>query len=109
MRKFKNTLQKGSVRYVVFREDDCWYAAALEFNIVESGDDPREVLNLLFEAIAGYLESARKIKARPFILNQVIDKEYESLWNGNQLFQNALESKKTPQVYTRGEVALATV
>ncbi len=76
----KNTLQRGSVRYIVFKENDAWYAVGLEFNIVESGNTPQEAMLLLFEALAGYVESARKIKARPDILNQAADKEYESLW-----------------------------
>ena len=69
MRKYKNTLQKGLVRYVVFKENDIWYAAGLEFNIVESGDTPQEAILLLFEAIFGYVESAKKIKSKPNILN----------------------------------------
>ena len=41
MRKYKNTLQKGSVRYIVFKENDVWYAAGLEFNVVESAIRPK--------------------------------------------------------------------
>ncbi|MDE2019491.1 MAG: hypothetical protein KGJ13_04035 [Patescibacteria group bacterium] len=78
--KYKNTLQKGAVRYIVFREGETWYAAGLEFNIVETGDTPREALLLLFEALNGYVESARKMKARPRILNQKPDQEYEEMW-----------------------------
>lgn len=77
----KNTLQKGSIRYIIFKEDDCWYAVGLEFNIVESGDSPQEAFVLLTEAVAGYLQSARKIKARPNILNQKADSEYERMWD----------------------------
>jgi predicted RNase H-like HicB family nuclease len=76
----KNTLQKGSVRYIVFHEDATWYAVGLEFNIVESGDTPQEAILLLFEALTGYLESARKMKMRPTILNQKTDSEYEQMW-----------------------------
>ena len=78
--KHKNTLQKGTVRYIIFQETNAWYGVALEFNIVEAGDDPREVLVRLLEATSGYLLSARKIKARPPILNQSPDPEYEALW-----------------------------
>lgn len=78
--KYKNTLNKGSVRYIVFEEDNVWYGVALEFNIVESGDNPIEVLSLLFESIEGYIETARKIKSRPMPLNQKPDKEYEDMW-----------------------------
>lgn len=76
----KNTLQKGSVRNIIFREGNMWFGVALEFNIVESGDDPREVMIMLDEAIKGYVESAQKSKLRPHILNQETDPEYEKLW-----------------------------
>ena len=80
----KNTLQKGSVRYIVFRENGKWYAVGLEFNIVEIGDSPQEASILLFEALAGYVEAARKTKTRPTILNQTSDPEYEKMWNDSQ-------------------------
>ena len=91
-KKFKNTLQNGSVRFIIFKEEGAWYGVALEFNIVEQGDDPQEVLFLLFEAMAGYVESAKKAKARPHILNQTPDPEYEKLWN-------TLEGKKDSTDY----------
>jgi hypothetical protein len=108
--RFKNTLQKGSVRYIVFKENNKWYAVGLEFNIVEAGDDPREVLLFLFEAIQGYVKSALKIKARPPILNQKADEEYENLWDILQQRKRASvykSNKPIPFVYTFGERALA--
>ena len=97
MRKYKNTLQKGSVRYVVFKENDIWYAAGLEFNIVESGDTPQEAILLLFEAVSGYVESAKKIKSRPNILNQTVDREYEKMWQNSQE-----EKEQTKNVFSSG-------
>jgi len=79
--KYKNTLKKGSVRFIIFRENDSWYGVALEFNIVEEGDNPVAVMASLFQAIQGYVETARKLKMRPMPLNQKSDKEYEELWN----------------------------
>lgn len=79
--RHRNTLQKGSARFIIFREGKTWYGACLEFNIVESGDTPREANLLLLEAMQGYVESARKIKARPHILNQKTDAEYERMWD----------------------------
>ncbi len=78
--KYKNTLQKGSVRTIIFQEGGDWFGVALEFNIVEHGNDPREVMVMLDEAIRGYLQSARKANLPPYVLNQVTDVEYESLW-----------------------------
>ena len=66
---------------LVFREDNAWYAVALEFNIVESGTTPQEAMLLAFEAVQGYVESAKKVRARPNILNQVVDYEYNKRWN----------------------------
>lgn len=80
--KRRNTLQKGSVRSIIFREGKTWFGVALEFNIVETGDDAREVMILLEEAVRGYLASARKGKLSSVILNQKSDIEYEKLWLG---------------------------
>lgn len=76
-----NTATKGTVRYIVFKDKGVWYAAGLEFNIVESGDEPRIALLNLFDAVDGYVKSFRKIKgARLSPLNQSADPEYEKLW-----------------------------
>jgi len=91
MAKYKNTLQRGSVRILVFRDTNAWYAAALEFNIVETGDTPQEAMLLLFEAVQGYLESAKKIKARPHILNQLINPEYGEKWD------SSIKAKRQPE------------
>ena len=79
--KYKNTLKSGKVRYIIFKEGDTWYGVALEFNIVEEGDDPRMVMQSLFDAIQGYVETAQKLKLRPMPLNQKPDKEYQKLWD----------------------------
>ena len=78
--KYKNTLKSGKVRYIIFKEDDTWYGVALEFNIVEEGKNPRQVMDSLFDAIQGYVETAQKLKLRPMPLNQKTDIEYEKLW-----------------------------
>jgi len=79
--KYRNTLQKGSVRNIIFREGKTWFGVALEFNIVETGDDAQEVMILLEEAVRGYLASARKGKLSPIVLNQKSEPEYEKLWS----------------------------
>jgi len=105
MSKYKNTLQKGSVRYIIFQENGNWYATGLEFNIVESGTSPQEAMLLLFEALSGYVESAKKIKARPNILNQKVDSEYEQMWQDIQ----DKKSAQTKKVYTSGEFNLKQI
>ena len=82
----ENTLKKGRYRWIVFKKGTEWTGAALEFNIVQVGDDPHLVYLELQEAVRGYIEAAQKIKgfrekAVSPILNQKSDEEYESLWN----------------------------
>jgi hypothetical protein len=78
--KIKNTYHNGQVRNIIFKEGDTWYGVVLEFNIVESGNDPREVMLLLDEAMRGYVGGARKAKLSLSVLNQKTDPEYEELW-----------------------------
>jgi predicted RNase H-like HicB family nuclease len=98
--KYKNTLNKGSVRYIIFKEDGVWYGVALEFNIVEEGDNPVEVMASLFQAIEGYVETAQKLKLRPMPLNQKPAREYEDMWDNLQ--ENKEEDTKIEQVYSFG-------
>ena len=98
---YKNTLKKGSVRYIIFKEEDTWYGVALEFNIVEEGDNPVEVMASLFEAIQGYVETARILKMRPMPLNQKPDEEYEKLWNSLEEAKT-LKINRPEEVYTFG-------
>lgn len=94
-----NTVQKGSVRCIVFKEGNTWYAVGLEFNIIESSDDAVVAQNNLQEAIQGYVESQRKIKgSRVSPLNQKPMKEYEDLWNKLQTSKNKKFVKSPYQV-----------
>lgn len=95
----------GSVRYIVFKDADTWHAVGLEFNIVESGDDPRIALMNLFDAIQGYVESCKKLKGyRMAPLNQKADSEYEKLW----AILNTPKKVKSPyQISTSGVVSIA--
>ena len=96
-----NTPQQGKFRHIVFRDGETWYAVALEFNIVESSEDPKLALFNLFDAVTGYIESSKKLKgSRIKHLNQKPDKEYEALWNK---LESGKGLKKSPyQVYMHG-------
>lgn len=76
-----NTTQKGAFRHIVFKDGDTWYAVALEFNIVESSDDPQLAYLQLVQAVMGAVFSLKKVKGNRYAaLNQKGDKEYEDLW-----------------------------
>lgn len=79
--KRMNTPQKGKFRHIVFRDGDTWYAVALEFNIIESSDDPKLAFMNLLQAVSGYVQSSKKLRGSRFTpLNQKSDPEYERLW-----------------------------
>lgn len=106
----KNSVQRGSVRYIVFKESDTWYAAALEFNLVEEADTPDAALFYLFEAIRGYVNSARKAKGRmDFVLNQKPDQEYKNLWKKAESAKKGQLIKSPYTIYTSGIRQLAHV
>lgn len=110
MKAFKNTLQKGSVRYVIFKEKDTFFGVALEFNVVVEAASQIEAIVLLNEAIVGYLGSARKFKLRPHVLNQIVDSEYEKMWQYAQKSdakRSAVRSTKSPYVLSSGQFNLA--
>ena len=100
-----NTPTKGTVRTIIFQDKNTWVGIALDFNIIETGDDPREVFLMLDEAIRGYIISAKKIKCSRYqFLNQRADDEYENLWS------NLVSTKpiKSPyKVYSFGERVLS--
>ena len=88
-----NTPEKGSFRHIVFQDGDTWYAVALEFNIVESSDDPKLAFMSLLQAVSGYVQSSKKLKGARFSpLNQKTDSEYEQLWT----ILNSKKSIKSP-------------
>jgi predicted RNase H-like HicB family nuclease len=92
---FLNTHKSGSVRSIIFSEKKEWFGVALEFNIVETGDSPEEVMMLLDEAVKGYVESAQKGKLSIGVLNQNTDPEYERLWQS----QSMPQKKTGKQIY----------
>ncbi|NQU82887.1 MAG: hypothetical protein HQ539_02985 [Parcubacteria group bacterium] len=102
--KYKNTINKGSVRCIIFKEGDTWYGVALELNLIEEGQDPLEVKASLYQAIKGYVETARKFKMRPMSLNQKPDKEYENLWNALQDIVSSKDTKKNRDVIGQKQV-----
>jgi predicted RNase H-like HicB family nuclease len=94
---FLNTPHTGSVRNIIFREGNEWFGVALEFNIVETGDSPQEVMVLLDSAIKGYVEAADRANLSIGVLNQAVDPEYEALWNQNT---NIPHQKTDKEIYS---------
>ena len=94
---FLNTPHSGSVRNIIFKEGNEWFGVALEFNIVETGDSPQEVMVLLDSAMKGYVEAADKASLSIGVLNQSVDPEYEALWNQTT---GASQQKSGKEIYS---------
>jgi predicted RNase H-like HicB family nuclease len=109
-----NTLTKGQFRWIIFKEGKWWVGAALEFNIVIVGKDPRVVEVDLHEAVAGYLEDARSFKGVRSAhinatLNQRADSEYEKLWEtAKETMRGNIPSPLSRDIYKFGMANLAT-
>ena len=102
-----NTPEKGKFRHIVFRDGDTWYAVALEFNIVESSDDPKLAFMNLLQAVNGYVQSSKKLKgARYYPLNQKSDPEYEKLWNETQ---GQKQVKSPYKIYSSGLLVVSSL
>lgn len=103
----KNTLKRGVIRNIIFKEEDTWYAVGLEFNIVTEGDTPEMAFFSFQEAITGYLESLRNSKVGGLrteaILNQKSDPEYEALW---QILEDNKPVPSPYQVHSFGRLLL---
>ena len=108
-----NTPQKGRYRWIVFKKGEEWIAAALEFNIVEVGEDPNVVYIEMQEAAKGYIEATQKLRRfRPQVVNPILnqepEEEYEQLWNAARNSQQ--ESDTFPEnVFDFGIRNLAAV
>lgn len=100
---FKNTSYQGNVRTLIYEEGGVWYGVALEFNIVESGDSPQEVMVLLAEAINGYVEATNIAKSSISVLNQEVDPLFEKLWD----YDHKGKSKFRQKVYSAGRQPIA--
>lgn len=110
----ENTTKKGRYRWIVFKKGAQWYGAALEFNIVQVGDDPNLVYVELQEAVRGYIESAQKIKgfrekAVNPMLNQKSDEIYEMLWKQAESATRQPASVLPKNVFDFGTRNLAVV
>lgn len=106
MVNFNHAVSYASVRYIVFREGAAWYGACLELNIVEHGSTPQEALLLLFEAVQGYSEAARSVRALS-LLRQEADPEYEKMWRDAAQGISKKQFSKF-SIFTFGRLALAS-
>ncbi len=105
MVNLNHAISYASVRYIVFREGDVWYGVCIELNIVEQGSTSQEAFLLLFEAVQGYSEAARRARM-PSLLRQKTDSEYEKMWQDAAQGISKKQSSKHV-IFTFGRLAVA--
>lgn len=76
-----NTFENGQLRVLVYKEkdNDVWYATALELNLTVDSVDKASVTLELYQAIGDYIQSAKEVGDET-LLNQVPDPEIVALW-----------------------------
>lgn len=92
-----NTKQKGVLTYLGYREDDGTYVAVcLNLNLVEYGDDPKELKKSIQEAAMSYIKAVRKKNLSDDYLNLVPNKKYLKIFADIALAKELFEkSHKT--------------
>lgn len=103
----KNTYTSGSVRTLIFKEKNVWYAVALEFNIVESADDLNTVKKYLHDALRAYITVAQSANTGVDVLNQKTTREYEKLWKNAQVGNASIKSPIS--VYSAESLSLSSI
>lgn len=92
-----NTFNKGQVRVVVYKERDneVWYATALELNLTVDSDNKSSVVLELEQAVVDYIQSAQEI-GDVTLLNQTPDPEILELWE--KRMNNQTDSIESPYI-----------
>lgn len=80
-----NMPTQTAFRFLVFYEDDIWYAVALEFGVVVDAVSPDAAFFSLLDAIRGVvsLQSDPKYAGSTFYRPE-IDPKYERMWQEHQ-------------------------
>lgn len=76
-----NTKEKGIIRFVIFPHKKQFVGVCLDFNIIEEGENPRELMESLEEAAIGHVEVVIKEKLSDELLNRHAPKRYWDKYN----------------------------
>lgn len=72
----KNTKERGTIEYLVYKEGDTFVGVCLSFDIVEEGINPIELMNSIKEAAYLHLDTVIKEKLSDDLLNRYAPEEY---------------------------------
>ena len=96
----KNTKNKGNIEYVVYKSGKNYVGVCLTFNILEEGDNPKELSDSLQEAALLHLEVVRKNNLSDDLLNRYAPEKYWKIY-----FDSIKEYQKKQLDKVFGEVS----
>ncbi|MDO8659461.1 MAG: hypothetical protein Q7K54_02560 [Candidatus Parcubacteria bacterium] len=88
----KNTKDKGTVEFLVYKEGKTFVGVCLTFDIVEEGNNPEKLMESIQEAAQGHLKVVRTQNMSDDLLNRHAPKEY---WDIYYKVIGDIQSKKS--------------
>ena len=88
----KNTKDKGTMEFLVYKEGKTFVGVCLTFDIVEEGSNPEKLMESIQEAAQGHLKAVRANNMSDDLLNRYAPKEY---WDIYYKVISDIKSKKS--------------
>jgi len=85
----KNTKDRGTMEFLVYKEGKTFVGVCLTFDIVEEGNNPEKLMESIQEAAQGHLKVVREANMSDDLLNRHAPKEY---WD---VYYKAIEEIKS--------------
>src|SRR3989338_6791081 len=76
----KNTKDRGTMEFLVYKEGKTFVGVCLTFDIVEEGDNAEKLMESIQEAALGHLEAVRGLNFPDALLNRYAPKEYWDIY-----------------------------
>ncbi|MEI7709701.1 MAG: hypothetical protein WCI76_03225 [bacterium] len=76
----KNTKDKGTVEFLVYKEGETFVGVCLTFDIIEEGSNPEKLMESIQEAARGHLKVVRANNMSDDLLNRYAPKEYWEIY-----------------------------
>lgn len=89
IKRSKNTKEKGTIEFLVYKEGKTFVGVCLTFDIVEEGSNGEKLMESIQEAARGHLKVVRAKNMSDDLLNRYAPKKY---WN---IYYKAIEEIKS--------------
>lgn len=76
----KNTKEKGTIEFLVYKKGKTFIGVCLTFDIVEESDNPEKLMESIQKAAQGHLKVVREKNMSDDLLNRYAPKEYWDIY-----------------------------